>query len=308
MLSSDKQNQRMKRTLLMLFIGMAFTTVAQEDEDFFSDDSEGAKGYMEAFSSTRIINGHSAETLEAGELEFRIEHRFGDVAGENGGGQAMFGFDNSSDIRFAFEYGLTDNMMIGLGRSKGAGNPYRSLVDGLYKYRFLSQGENAPLSMAVLGMMTYSYMTASEEISDVSHFPKQAHRFAYATQLNMTRSFDGKASIALMPTLVHRNYVASNDQNTLFALGGAARVSVTKKIGVNVEYYHVLDDRDIRPDALNSLSIAFDYSTFGHNFKIDLTNSRGFGETQFITGTVSNWTKGQFRIGFAITRSFDLKK
>lgn len=297
----------MKRTLLMLFLGMALTTVAQEDDEFFSDDEESSKGYQEAFSSTRIINGHSAETLEAGELEFRIEHRFGDVAGANGGPQAMFGFDNSSDIRFAFEYGLTDHMMIGLGRSKGAGNPYRSLLDGLYKYRLLSQGENAPISMAVLGMMTYTYMTASEELSDVSHFPKQVHRLAYATQLNMTRTFDGKASIALMPTLVHRNYVASDDQNTLFAIGAGARVSLTKKIGVNLEYYHVIDNPDLRPDALNSLSIAFDYSTFGHNFKIDITNSRGFGETQFVTGTVSDWTKGQFRIGFAITRSFDLK-
>lgn len=296
----------MKRTLLMLFIGMASTTIAQEDEDFFSDDEE-VKEYQEAFSSTRIINGHSAETLDAGELEFRIEHRFGDVAGENGGAQAMFGFDNSSDIRFAFEYGLTDKMMIGLGRNKGAGNPYRSLLDGLYKYRFLSQGENAPLSMAVLGTMTYTYMTASEEISDVSHFPKQVHRLAYAAQLNLTRSFNGIASIALMPTLVHRNYVANDDQNTLFAIGAGARVAVTKKIGVNLEYYHVLDDPNLRPDALNCLSIAFDYSTFGHNFKIDITNSRGFGETQFIPGTVSNWSKGQFRIGFAITRSFALK-
>jgi hypothetical protein len=297
----------MKRTLLMLFMGTALVTNAQEDDDFFSDDTEETKTYERAFSSTRIINGHSAETLEAGELEFRIEHRFGDVAGENGGAQAMFGFDNSTDIRFAFEYGLTDKMMIGLGRNKGAGNPYRSLLDGLYKYRFLSQGENAPLSMAILGVAAYTYMTASEEITDVSYFPKAAHRFAYVTQLNISRTFDGKASLALMPTVVHRNYVASDDQNTLFAIGAAARVSVSKKLGINLEYYHVMDDPNLRPEAMNSLSIAFDYSTFGHNFKIDITNSRGFGEAQFVTGTVSDWAKGQFRLGFAITRSFALK-
>lgn len=297
----------MKRILLMMLIGTVSATLAQEDEDFFQDGSEEAKFYERAFSSTRVINGHSAETLEAGELEFRIEHRFGDIAGTNGGAQAMFGFDNSTDIRFAFEYGITDNMMIGAGRNKGAGNPYRSLLDGLYKYRFLSQGENSPISMAILGVGSYTYMTASEDITDVSYFPKPAHRFAYATQLNLTRAFDDKASLALMPTLVHRNYVASDDQNTLFALGMAARISVTKKIGVNLEYYHVVDDPNLRLDAVNSLSIAFDYSTFGHNFKIDVTNSRGFGETQFITGTVSDWSKGQFRVGFAISRSFALK-
>jgi hypothetical protein len=41
----------------------------------------------------------------------------------------LFGLDNSADIRIAFEYGITDKMMIGLGRSKGTGSPYKSLID-----------------------------------------------------------------------------------------------------------------------------------------------------------------------------------
>ena len=86
--------------------------------------------------STRIINGHSPTTLAKGELQFIIQHRFGDMAGGAGGVQQWFGLDNATDIRLAFEYGLTDNWMIGLGRSRGTGRPYHALVDGFAKYRF----------------------------------------------------------------------------------------------------------------------------------------------------------------------------
>ena len=71
---------------------------------------------QETFTSSRIINGHSVETLKARILQFRIEHRFGDFAGANGGVQNMFGFDNVADVRFAFEYGVSDKLMLGFGR------------------------------------------------------------------------------------------------------------------------------------------------------------------------------------------------
>lgn len=307
-----------------LFFTLALLTVpggtinAQDEEDFEDFDevsTEAVKKYQKSFTSTRIINGHSVETQDKGELQFRIEHRFGDICTTNENGkvildaQNMIGFDNSSDIRFAFEYGITDNMLIGLGRSKGAGNPYRALIDGFYKYRFFSQGQNAPLSVAVLTMGSYSYMKAADDIELVTHFPKQAHRMAYATQLHMSRNFMDLFSLALVPTWVHRNYVLSTDANDLFSLGVGAKVDIGEKVSINMEYYHVFEPSTVsRLDAQNSLSLAVEWHTFGHDFKIDLTNAKGFGETQFITGTNSDWTKGQFRLGFSITRSFQLTK
>ena len=77
-----------------------------------------AHDVMETFNGTRILNGHSVETLKKNTLQFRIEHRFGNIAGPSGGVQNFFGFDQAADIRFAFEYGLSDDLMIGFGRSK----------------------------------------------------------------------------------------------------------------------------------------------------------------------------------------------
>lgn len=257
-----------------------------------------------SFKGTRIINGHSAETLNKGELEFRVEHRFGDFAGSAGGVHQWFGLDNSSDIRIALEYGLTDNLMIGIGRSKGTGRPYRSLLDGLAKYKFLDEAKGAPVSAAIMGMMTYTYMKASPNIYDVAHFPKQEHRFAYATQVSFSRQLTRRLSASIMPAFVYRNYVAANDVNALFAVGGALKYGITKQMGVIVEYYHAFYDNDLRKENTQSLGVAVEWITFGHTFTVNLTNSKGFGETQFIPYTYEDWLKGQFRLGFTITRIF----
>ena len=109
----------------------------------------------------------------------------------------------------AFEYGVTDKLMIGLGRSKGTGAPYKSLIDGFAKYRILhQQKKGCPISLSAMGLITYSYMKASSDISEVSNFPLWQHRLAYTAQLVVARKFGNRLSLALMPTMLHRNYVA----------------------------------------------------------------------------------------------------
>jgi hypothetical protein len=292
----------------LLFIAIAlFIQVslwAQEEES--EESSVDTTLVEQTFQSTRIVSGHSVECLRKGVLEFRVEHRFGDLAGSNGGVQNWFGLDNSSDIRLAFEYGITDNIMVGVGRSKGNGTPYRSLIDGFAKYRILQQKRKGmPISLALVGSMFYTYMKALPDEYAVAHFSKQAYRFSYSAQVNIAHKFGDLVSIALMPTLVHRNYVAADDQNTTFALGGAMRWSLTQRLGIMVEYYQVFQDKGLRKNNFNSLGFAVEWLTFGHNFTIYLTNSRGFGETQFVTNTYENWLKGQFRIGFCIGRKFE---
>jgi len=299
----------MKQLFLFLAILFLAQTIFSQEEnwedstEFIDDDSNVIS---ETFASTRIINGHSIETLNKGVLEFRVEHRFGDIGGEAGGIQTLYGLDNSSDIRIAFEYGISDKLMIGIGRSKGTGAPYKSLIDGFIKYRVLEQTkEKIPLSLSMIGTSSYTYMKASEDISQVSHFPEWKHRFAYSLQVNVARKFSERLSLALMPTMVHRNYVAADDVNTMFALGGAVRCGLTSTTSILLEYYHVFSNASFRPTNTQSLGVAFEWITFGHNFTINLTNSKGFGETQFIPYTYEDWLKGQFRLGFCISRKFE---
>jgi hypothetical protein len=271
------------------------------------DEETPQKKVKETFYSTRIINGHSSELLEKKELEFRVEHKFGDMFGTSGGVHQFFGLDNSSDIRIAFEYGVSDRLMIGVGRSKGYG-PYRNLLDGFAKFKIMSQteGNEKPVSIAFLGSSTLTYDKASSDLTELTHYPDFAHRMAYASQFIVARKFSNWLSIAIMPTYVHRNYVSYADQNGLFALGGATHINFTKKFGCAIEYYHTFNQTGLREQFENSFSFALDWNTFGHVFSVYLTNAGGFTEQQFIPYTTGNWLNGQFRIGFAITRSFEL--
>jgi hypothetical protein len=299
---------------LSLFISAGMVAFAQEDT--LVEATAEVEEVMEipddpyvrnTYNSTRIINGHSVETLPKGVLEFRVEHRFGDIAGDNGGVQNFFGFDNAADVRFAFEYGITNKLMVGLGRSKGTGAPYRSLIDGFVKYRLLHQKKSGmPISLTLIGLTTASYAKASPDISQVNHYPNFQHRFAYSTQANFARKFGNILSLSLMPTFVYRNYVGAGDVNALFAIGGSAKVRITPTKSIIVEYYHALTDDEVRQSGFkNSLGIAYEWDTFGHNFTVNLTNSKGFNETQFIPYTYEDWLKGQFRLGFSITRKFE---
>jgi len=297
--------------IALFTVGFQNTFYSQEEENTplsisESQDVTDTNRVEDTFYSTRIINGHSTETLRKGVMEFRVEHRFGDIAGDAGGVQTMFGFDNSSDIRIALEYGVTPDLMLGFGRSKGTGVPYKSLLDGFVKYKIIAQKKmGSPVTLSALTTSSFSYMKASSDSSQVNAFPKWQHRLAYTAQLNIARKFNDRVSLALIPTVVHRNYVAADDLNTLFSIGGAARFGINSKMAILLEYYQVLHRKDVRGTNTNNLGIAFEWITFGHNFTINLTNSKGFGETQFIPYTFEKWSKGQFRLGFCIGRKFE---
>ena len=293
--------------VFMVLIFFSASSFAQDDFDFDFDFEEED---LKTFNSTRIISGHSVETLPEETFEMRIEHRFGDIAGSAGGFQTMFGFDNVSDMRIAIEYGITDNLMVGFGRCKGTGVPYRSLLDGFVKYKVLNQKKGgAPFSLTAVSGSTFTYQKASSDISGVNHFPKVAHRFAYFSEINLARRFGTHFSISLIPTLVHRNYVAADDQNTLFSMGSALRLKLSKKFFLMMEYYHCFNSDSFRQQGYqNSLGLALEWATFGHNFTINFTNSRGLGENQFIPYTYQKWLDGQFRLGFCVSRQFTFDK
>ncbi len=283
---------------------LLFSTLLTFSQVLFAQEEEYEEPFT--FTTTRIINGHSVETLAKGEFDVRIEHRFGDIAGSNGGWQSLYGFDNVSDMRIAAEYGITDELMLGFGRSKGNGNPYRHLLDGFVKYRVLSQYKGSmPLSLSVIGGSSFTYMKASQDEGAVAHFPKAKHRMAYFLQANFARHFGDRAAISLMPTYVHRNYVGANDQNGLFSLGAAGRLRITNRFALVAEYYHNFSSNDFRKNNFsNSIGVGLEWFTFGHSFTLMFSNASGLGETQFIPHTTERWLDGQFRFGFCISRKF----
>src|SRR2546422_2264782 len=126
----------MKKILPLLFAFITVTAFAQDDllKQLESQAKPVKEPVIATFKSTRIINIQTNETNKKRRLDFRVSHLFGNIGSESGGGYHNFyGFDQSNDIRIAFNYGITDRLMVGLARTKR-----NEAIEGTAKWKALS--------------------------------------------------------------------------------------------------------------------------------------------------------------------------
>ena len=287
------------RLFFTLFFTLVFSSVYSQDK---------SEIVYRTFKDSRVISVQSAETLPARKMDFRVSHRFGDLAGSNGGWETFYGLENATDILIGFDYGATDRLTVGLSRSKGAG-PLRRLVNGFVKYKLIGQGieGGAPITFTLLGGASMSTAKRIDDHELLSSFPKTAHRLVYNVQGLIARKFSERFSMQISPGYIHRNYVPQNDENGLFSLGVAARLQLTKVFGL-------IADTTIPFSSLRTtdqgyylpLGFGLEVDTGGHVFQLNLTNTTGLEATDYIPNTRSNWADGQFRLGFTISRLFNL--
>ena len=258
------------------------------------------------FKDTRVINTQSVELIKKHQLDLRIGHRFGDFAGDNGGWSTFYGLENASDVLIGLDYGLTDKLMVGLHRTKGAG-PLKQLLTFNGKYKLMGQSDKNPLSIALVGMTTFTSMESSDIVGTVNNFQKFAHRLTMNGQIVVARKFSDRFSMQLVPGYTHRNIVDLNDQNGIFSIGFATRVQITKVMGFIADLTLPFSDlRNSNNGYYAPLGFGLEFDTGGHVFQINVTNSTGLMETDYIPYTRTSWGEGQFRLGFTISRIFNL--
>lgn len=270
------------------------------------------------FKSTRLINGHTNETIHKNELDFKVDHRFGDIAGSNGGMRQFFGLDNSTDVRIGFEYGISDRFNVGLARSKGA-TTVQQLYEGSIKYKLFEQttDEHVPLAITLFGSNTIAAVAANkEDPGAATAYQNFSDRMNYVAQMIMARKFNANFSVILSPTYVHRNFTVFGDQNDLFALGAGGRAKISKRMALVVDYFLPLRNKAEKANLeevsgrkfYNPLGVGVEIETGGHVFHLNFTNATAIQEIQFIPETTSSWRKGQYRWGFSIARRFSFNK
>ncbi len=284
-----------------LLCACLFAVPVQAQDDLLSliDEDEPVTTYAEAgFKTTRVINSHSFENTAGGVLDVKISHRFGFL---NSGAYNLFGLDDAT-IRIGADYGITDRIMVGMGRSS-VGKTY----DAFAKYKFLRQSSGArkmPVSAAYVASIAVQTLKWADPARD-NYF---SSRLYYTHQLLLGRKFSESFSLQLMPTLVHRNLVLNDtDVHDVLAMGAAVRQKLTKRLALNAEYYYNLPDQ-LEDGFRNSLSIGFDIETGGHVFQLHFTNSTAMIEKGFITETTGNWLDGDIHFGFNISRVFTVRE
>lgn len=283
---------------IMFLLGFNSLVQAQEEDLLSLLGEEQTTTYTTAsFKANRVINLHSLENLSSGELDVKISHRFGYLSG---GIYELYGLDQAF-IRIGADYGITDRLMIGAGRSS-----YEKTYDGFIKFKLLRQSTGAkvmPVTLALFSSMAVKTLKPSN--------PDQENYFSsnlyYSFQMILGRKFSEAFSLQLSPTMVHRNLVETlEEKNDVFALGVGGRIKLNKRIALNGEYIYVFPNQ-IAEEYHNSLSIGFDIETGGHVFQLHFTNSTSMIEKGFVAENEGSWGKGDVHFGFNISRIFNLK-
>ena len=301
----------MKQVLTFIFI-LAFSSLfAQEEMVIIKTPKKEEAIATKVFYSQKVVNTKTVEVLRKGIMEFNVAHSFSDIAGDAGGIKNFFGFDNSTDIRIGFQTGLSDKLNLITARAKGM-NVTNQWELG-FKYQFLKQMDGDakhPVSLTVFVnnvLSSYNKFTNPE-----NNFKNFGDRNSQVIQMMLARKF-GKMSFQLNPLYLHTNYVMPGDDKGIFALGGAIRLPLTKKIIFLADYFHPFRSQGSK-DFFNTqnvkfsdpLGIGFEILTEGHSFHLNFTNSTEILENRFIRRTVTSWGDGQFRWAFNISRNFIL--
>lgn len=257
------------------------------------------------FKSTRVVLSQSSETQKKHDLDMRIRHHFGDIGGRFGSAHTLYGLDVASDLFIGFDYGITDDLTVSIGRSK---------QDELYnfsgKYKLLKQQENGglPVNLTLFAQLGW---IAREPFSP-SEFSTYSNRFSYFLQPIFSRKFSSRLSLEVMPGLLMRkNTTESRDPENLFSLGFAGRMKLTKRLSFIADYTLVNGlsrPKDLSQAYYNPLGVGLEIETGGHIFSLNFMNSEYIVENNFIAGTKKSWRDGGVRFGFTISRNFTLFK
>lgn len=305
----------MKNNLVFAFLAclLAAGQLSAQDSPLLSKLNDSLSAYAKpvyvtgTFKATHVVNMQSVEAPAGGALSFLIQHRFGAL---NSGIYNFFGLDNAN-TRLGLEYGITDRLAVGIGRSS-----LSKTYDGFIKYKLLRQTEMSnrmPVTISVLGTISnftdsvaqYNYPFEASSAVKLSG----SNRTVYTAQLLIARKFTRNFSFELTPTYLHYNVVPSTeDKNDVFAICAGARMKITKRMSINAEYNYFPSGQMVSYERYDCFSLSWDIETGGHVFQLVFSNSQSMIESQYITQTAGSWGKGDIYFGFNISRNFNLSK
>lgn len=264
--------------------------LAQDDLlDRIDKDPTNSDTYA-AFKGLKIVNFESTKLLGKREFYFVISHRFGSISN---GIDDFFGLD-FANTRLQVLYGVSDGFDISISR-----HSFNKTYDLSLKYLLLRQNDRVPVSL--VGYTQIAVNTQLDE--DLITIPIDfSDRLSFTQQVLVSRKFNDRLSLEIMPTVFHEGYVDFPEQDPLqFALGFGGRYKFGKRWSLNFDYgWHL--NRATGSPFVNPLSIGFDIETGGHVFQLHFTNAQPTFESGFLGNAVGDWGEGIVYFGFNISR------
>ena len=299
-----------KFSLIASIILLCFgSTIAQVDSTAKPVQTPSRSMVKEIFYGTRCVNNQTVMQVGKKVLAYRISHRFGSMAGDGNDSTHFdqvynfFGLDGPASISFMFDYGIRDNLMVGVGRDN-----FNKTYNGYVKYNILDQEDGGmPVTLSVLGKA--NIISARDDGAAINGFDRYAnfsHRMSYVTQVLVARKFGQRLALQVSPTWVHHNLVqAAADKNDIFAVAAMGQFKLRKRLGLSFEYSYAFGDYAVNRNSLfSSAAVGLDIVTGGHVFQIVLVNSAPINEAWVIPFTRQDLGRFDVRLGFNISRNF----
>lgn len=295
-------NMHKKFLIVVLVLFGTWTVKAQDDlMDMLNDEPETIEYTYATFKTTRVMNAHSIENPAKGTMLFLIQHRFGRV---NTGAYELWGLDQAS-IRLGFEYGVTDRLSLGFGRSS-----FEKTFDGFLKYKILRQSKGLRKMPVTMSYYVSTAITSLkwEDMGIEERNNYFSSRVSYTHMLLIARKMNSNLSLQLTPTLTHKNLVPTpEDNNDIFSVGIGGRYKITQRLTINAEYFYTPTDQ-ISHDFDQPFSLGLDIETGGHVFQLHFSNAQAFFDRGYLTETEGSWANGDVYFGFSISRVFTIVK
>jgi len=249
----------------------------------------------EPFWATSLVTLPSVTAVPSGDLVFTIQHAFGPVSD---GFKELFGLDRSANIRFGLDYGVSDRVSLGIGRSR---------FDKVYDMR------------AKVGLATWMRGSKATMLSFFGNIgiDSQDNGLDFGDRLSsyasvlVAHTVSDKISIQLSPAWTHFNLTKENvvfgggiekEASDIVSLGIAGRYVVASRASIMVEYIPVLGTRS---DGTNdAFSVGVNLETGGHVFQLFVTSTQWIAPQYVVARSRDKFFDGDFGFGFNVHRAF----
>ncbi len=296
---SNVQFTFLQRCLMPLFLLALFNiSVVNGQDSTAAAPVTKAKMVKNTFGSVWLIDNQTVMVPIKGTLEFDIQHRFGIV---NNGSKDLWGFFAPSNIRLGLNYAPINKLFVGAGITKE-----RNQIDINAKYALLQQTINnkVPLSVSYFGNIVI-------DSRNKRFFREGMHRLSYFNQLLIARKITEKFSAQIAPSFSWYNnveaYIDKNGaiqnkmENGHLAISVLGRYKITGSTAIIAGYDQPLTKHTTNNPSPN-ICFGFEVTTSSHAFQVFAGNYYGIVPQSNNMFNQLDYTKGQFLIGFNMTR------
>ncbi len=278
-----------KPVIILLVFILSVSLFAQSGHVQWKKKSVAVQPDLELFHSTQVVNLPTAETIRKGEFEYEISHRFLPSVGTD---DAYFGIDGPAHMRMALAYGITNRLLVNLGRSN-----FDDQVDLRFKYKaFQLRNKTAPLLAALRGGVAWTTQVSGRDKTD-------SRNFQYYGQFVLNTLLFEKIGIGIVPSYLYNSHIYCTDSEYSFTMGSYLQYYVAASWSLFLEMNNTISGYRHSYDAV---ALGVELETGGHFFKIFFTNSSALNPAQFLAGADLKYLNGSFgdnwRLGFNITR------